>query len=67
MRKMHTQRLGARDVRRSLTARGDIRAEVAFQNDVSALLAALERKVAPWQAGSVEPTPPAAALDVEAA
>jgi hypothetical protein len=65
MREMHSQRLAARDVRRSLTASGDVRGEIAFQNDVNSLLAALERKLPPWEAaGGAEPSPaPAAGRD----
>lgn len=62
MGKMHTQRLPVREVRRSLTARGDVRGDITFQNDVNSLLAALERKVPPWEgAGGGEPSPSRAA------
>jgi hypothetical protein len=38
------------DVRRSLTDEGDLRADVAFQNDVNALLARVEQVAVPWRA-----------------
>jgi hypothetical protein len=50
MARRDTEILDARKVRRQLAARGDIRAEVALQNDVNSLLARLERDVPPWVA-----------------
>jgi hypothetical protein len=41
-----------RDVKRALTEQGDIASDVAFQNDVNALLAAVSRLA--------QPEPPAA-------
>jgi hypothetical protein len=38
------------DVRRSLTREGDLRGDVAFQNDVNALLARVEQMAVPWRA-----------------
>jgi hypothetical protein len=38
----------AADVRRSLTVPGDVRSDVAFQNDINALLARFEELKAPW-------------------
>src|SRR3954451_14492308 len=39
----------ATEVRRSLTIPGDVRTEVAFQNDINALLARFDEARAPWQ------------------
>src|SRR3954463_14309672 len=38
----------ATDVRRSLTIPGDVRTEVAFQNDINALLARFDEARVPW-------------------
>jgi hypothetical protein len=38
----------AADVRRSLTVPGDVRSDVAFQNDINALLARFEELKVPW-------------------
>jgi hypothetical protein len=46
--------IAAPGVRRTLTAPGDIRAEVDFQNDINRLLARIEESKMPWR--------PAAAL-----
>jgi hypothetical protein len=50
MARRDTEILDTRKVRRQLAARGDIRGEVALQNDVNSLLARLEREVPPWVA-----------------
>ena len=48
MKRRHTEILAARDVRGSFSPAGDIRSDVAFQNDVNSLLARLDRWVLPW-------------------
>jgi len=40
----------SRDVRDSLVKHGDIREDIGFQNDINALIAAVDRPVAPWRA-----------------
>jgi hypothetical protein len=42
--------LASSDVRRALTPEGDLRGDVAFQNDVNALLARVEQMSVPWRA-----------------
>jgi hypothetical protein len=42
--------LASGDVRRALTPEGDLRGDVAFQNDVNALLARVEQLSVPWRA-----------------
>jgi hypothetical protein len=42
--------LASGDVRRALTPEGDLRGDVAFQNDVNALLARVEQLSVPWGA-----------------
>jgi hypothetical protein len=42
--------LASGDVRRALTPEGDLRGDVAFQNDVNALLARVEQMSVPWRA-----------------
>jgi len=50
--------LAATEVRRSLTADGDLRGEVDFQNDVNALLARVEQWQMPWRSLSdLSPAP----------
>lgn len=51
--------LASSDVRRALTPEGDLRGDVAFQNDVNALLARVEQMSVPWRALS-DGTPGAA-------
>jgi hypothetical protein len=53
------------DVRRALTPAGDLRGDVAFQNDVNALLARVEQLAVPWRALS-EGTPSAPARRIVA-
>jgi hypothetical protein len=47
--KFEIRTLTIQEVRRSLVAWGDIRNDVAFQNDVNSLLAGLERIEPPWR------------------
>lgn len=44
--------LPAPSVRRSLTTAGDIRSDIAFQNDINGLLARIEEAKQPWTAAS---------------
>jgi hypothetical protein len=58
MRELEIRRLAAGEVRRSLTDSGDIRGDVAFQNDVNALLARVEQMQMPWRSLSdLNPAP----------
>ncbi|MDB4980263.1 MAG: hypothetical protein JWM82_1015 [Myxococcales bacterium] len=51
--------LASSDVRRALTPQGDLRGDIAFQNDVNALLARVEQMSVPWRALSDgTPSPP---------
>jgi hypothetical protein len=53
-----TEILTAAEVRGSLTLAGDIRSDVAFQNDVNALLARVEQFQMPWRSLSdLNPAP----------
>ena len=60
MREVETEILGASEVRRSLTVAGDIQGEVAFQNDLNALLARFEHLQVPWRSLSDLYPPPIA-------
>lgn len=51
--------LASGDVRRALTPEGDLRGDVAFQNDVNALLARVEQMSVPWRALSDGTSAPA--------
>jgi hypothetical protein len=55
----------AAQVRRSLTQPGDVRGEVAFQNDINALLARFDEVKVPWKAlGTLAQTiPPSIVAD----
>ncbi len=44
--------LPAQNVRSSLTTPGDIRSDIAFQNDINNLLARIEEVKLPWTAAS---------------
>jgi hypothetical protein len=56
--KIEIQIVTAGQVRRSLTEAGDIRGDVAFQNDVNALLARFEHLQMPWRSLSdLNPAP----------
>ncbi|HVZ75167.1 MAG TPA: hypothetical protein VHJ20_22450 [Polyangia bacterium] len=55
------------DVRRALTRTGDVRSDVAFQNDVNALLARFEQMAIPWRALSdTTPTEPSRPIITDA-
>jgi hypothetical protein len=59
--------MAATEVRRSLTADGDLRSEVDFQNDVNALLARVEQWQMPWRSLSdLSPAPLASAITADA-
>jgi len=45
--------LPAQNVRSSLTTPGDIRSDIAFQNDINNLLARIEEVKLPWTAASL--------------
>jgi hypothetical protein len=45
--------LPAQNVRSSLTTPGDIRSDIAFQNDINNLLARIEEVKSPWTAASL--------------
>lgn len=45
--------LPAQNVRSSLTTPGDIRSDIAFQNDINNLLARIEEAKLPWTAASL--------------
>ena len=45
--------LPAQNVRSSLTTPGDIRSDIAFQNDINSLLARIEEAKLPWTAASL--------------
>lgn len=45
--------LPAQSVRSSLTTPGDIRSDIAFQNDINNLLARIEEAKLPWTAASL--------------
>jgi hypothetical protein len=45
--------LPAQNVRSSLTTPGDIRSDIAFQNDINTLLARIEEAKLPWTAASL--------------
>jgi hypothetical protein len=45
--------LPAQSVRSSLTTPGDIRSDIAFQNDINNLLARIEEMKLPWTAASL--------------
>jgi hypothetical protein len=67
MKELEIQIVAAREVRRSLTKAEDIRGDVAFQNDVNALLARFEHLQVPWRSLSdLNPAPLASAIRADA-
>jgi hypothetical protein len=55
------------DVRKTLNRAGDVRGDVAFQNDVNALLARFEQMAVPWRALTDErPSEPARPIITDA-
>jgi hypothetical protein len=60
MREPTVQIVPAAAVRRSLIGVGDIRAEIAYQNDINNLLAQFEESRIPWRALSAPPEQAAA-------
>jgi hypothetical protein len=58
MRELETEILAAGEVRWSLTPKGDLRGDIAFQHDVNALLARVEQWQMPWR--SISDISPAA-------
>jgi len=65
MSQPETKFVRAAQVRRSLTQPGDIRAEVAYQNDINALLARFDEVKVPWRAlaGPAQTIPPSIVAD----
>jgi hypothetical protein len=58
MRELEIEILAAAEVRRTLTREGDLRGDVAYQNDVNALLARVEQWQMPWRSVSdISPAP----------
>lgn len=53
MKTVEVEVLPAPSVRRSLTTPGDIRSDIAFQNDINSLLAKIEEVKLPWVAASL--------------
>ena len=49
MRELKTEILAAAEVRRSLTDARDIHGDIAYQNDVNALIARVEQWQMPWR------------------
>jgi len=49
IRQIGTRVVAAAEVRGALTGKGDLRAEVDYQNDVNALLARVEQWQMPWR------------------
>jgi hypothetical protein len=67
MKELEIKIVAAREVRRSLTKAEDIRGDVAFQNDVNALLARFEHLQVPWRSLSdLNPAPLASAIRADA-
>ena len=59
MRELETEILAAGEVRRSMSPKGDLRGDIAFQHDVNALLARVEQWQMPWRSVSdISPAPP---------
>lgn len=52
MKTVEVEVIPAPSVRRSLTIPGDIRSDIAFQNDINNLLARIEEVKLPWKAAS---------------
>jgi hypothetical protein len=65
VRNSQMQVVRAAEVRRSLTPPGDIRSEIAFQNDINALLARFDELKVPWQplGGTLPALPPSVVAD----
>jgi hypothetical protein len=58
MKELEIEILTAGEVRRSMTPDGDLRSDVAYQNDVNALLARVEQWQMPWRSISdLSPAP----------
>lgn len=52
MKTVEVEVIPAPSVRRSLTTPGDIRSDIAFQNDINNLLARIEEVKLPWKAAA---------------
>ena len=52
MKTVEVEVIPASSVRRSLTAAGDIRSDISFQNDINNLLARVEEGKSPWTAAA---------------
>jgi len=50
MKTSQTDVISAPSVRRVLTTPGDIRSEIAFQNDINSLIAKVDQLKMPWKA-----------------
>jgi hypothetical protein len=66
MKELEIEILTAGEVRRSMTPDGDLRSDVAYQNDVNALLARVEQWHMPWRSISdISPEPLESAIVAE--
>lgn len=67
MKELEIEIVAAGEVRRSMTPDGDLRGDVAYQNDVNALLARVEQWHMPWRSISdISPPPLESAIVADA-
>jgi hypothetical protein len=66
MKELEIEIVAAAEVRRTMTPDGDLRSDIAYQNDVNALLARVEQWHMPWRSISdISPEPLESAIVAE--